>query len=109
MIKILTMNKFNNIGQNLQICFMNETNEDTNEIMDSSSSNHNNDVNSELITSSTSDAFSSYHDTNTNRNSGLNVKMPNSSSFSIPNFNSCDSSDLLISHYINIQVIVLKF
>ena len=80
---------------------MNVTNDDTNEIMDSFSSSN---VNSELITSSTSDAFSSYHDTNTNRNTGLNVKMPNSSSFSIPNFNSCNSSDLLISHYINIQV-----
>ncbi len=90
------MNKLNNLGQNLQNCFMNETNDDTNEIMDDTFSSSN--VKSELLTSSTSDAFSSYHDTNTSRNTGLNVKMPNSFSFSIPNFKSCDSSELLISH-----------
>ena len=88
---------------------MNETNDDTNDITDSTSNTNNETINSELISSSTSDAYS-FYDTKTNRNSGLNVKMPNSSSFSIPNFNSCDSSDLLISHYISLQVvIVLKF
>jgi TolA-binding protein len=84
------------LGQNLQICFMNETNEESD--FDYSSSNKQ-ENNNEMLSSNTS-----YLETSNAKSKGISVNMPNSlSSFSVLSFNSNESSDALMSHYINLQ------
>ena len=63
-------------------------------------SNSNNEVNNEII-STLNDSYTS----KSNPNAGISVNMPSMlSSFTVLNFNSNDSSDLIMSHCINLQV-----
>lgn len=93
----------NYLGQNLQICFMNETNEEesTQEDFDySSSSNKQVDVDNEMVSS----LKTSYLEKSNAKSEGISFNMPNSlSTFSVLSFNSNESSDALMSHYINLQ------